>query len=248
MSKRRILITGASGRIGTMLRRAFMDDYEIRCLDREPNPDDPDAIVADLQDYEALRVAMEGVDTLVHLAATPHEAAFIENLVPNNVVGVYHTYEAARAAGVKRIVFASTVQVSTNYPKDRTVDIDDLPCPLSVYGATKYFGEVLGRWFYDKHGIEFIGIRIGWYADPTLERDLKTLTTNEEMRLLWFTSKDTERLFRLAIEKDKVGFGVVFGTSKAEREWLSLRPARELLGYEPEDTLDAYPLRTETAE
>src|SRR5690349_12404216 len=96
MSKRRILITGASGRIGTTLRRAFADEYEIRSLDRTPNPDDSNAIVADLQDYEALRVAMEAIDTLIHLAATPTEAPFIENLVPNNVVGVYHTFEAAR--------------------------------------------------------------------------------------------------------------------------------------------------------
>jgi uronate dehydrogenase len=241
MSKRRILITGASGRIGTALRRAFADEYEIRSLDRKPNPDDPDAIVADLEDYEALRLAMEGIDTLVHLAATPTEAPFIEDLVPNNVVGVYHTYEAARAAGVKRIVFASTVQVSTNYPTDRVVDINDLPCPLSIYGATKYFGEVLGRWFYDKHGIEFVGIRIGWFCDPTRERDLKTLRTSDEMRLLWFTPNDTARLFRLAIEKENIGFAVVFGTSRTEREWLSLHPARDTLGYEPEDTLDAYP-------
>jgi uronate dehydrogenase len=239
MAKRKILITGASGRIGTVLRRAFADEYEIRSLDRAPNPDDPNAIVADLQDYEALRLAMEGMDTVVHLAATPTEAPFHENLVPNNIVGVYHTYEAARAAGVKRIVFASTVQVVTNYPRDKKVEIEELPCPLSVYGATKYFGEVLGRWFYDKHGIEFVGVRIGWFLDPTNEKHQNLLRNNEEARLLYFTPNDAAQLFRRAIETENIGFAVVFGTSKTEREWLSLRLARELLGYEPQDDLPA---------
>jgi nucleoside-diphosphate-sugar epimerase len=241
MSKRRILITGASGRIGTTLRRAFADEYDIRSLDRTPNPDDPDAIVADLQDYEALRIAMEGIATLVHLAATPTEAPFIENLVPNNVVGVYHTFEAARAAGVKRIIFASTVQVVTNASKDQTVEIEDPPCPLSLYGATKYLGEVLGRWYNDKHGMEFIGVRIGWFMDPTNAQDVRLLHTNAEMRLLWFSAGDTVRLFRRAIEQENVGFAVVFGTSKTEPEWLSLRTAREILGYEPQDSIVDFP-------
>jgi uronate dehydrogenase len=106
-------------------------------------PGDPNTILGDIQDFDALRAAMAGVDVVVHLAATSDEAPFLEQLVPNNVVGLYNTYEAARQAGVRRIVFASTCQTMLSYPREATVDVLDPPRPSSMYGATKVFGETL---------------------------------------------------------------------------------------------------------
>jgi nucleoside-diphosphate-sugar epimerase len=240
MSRKTIVITGAAGGIGTCLRAEFRNDYDLRSVDRVPTPGEKGSVVTDLSDPEILRAAMEGAETVIHLAATPTEAPFVENLVPNNVVGTYNTFEAARLAGVKRIVFASTCQVSTHYPQDRTVRPDDLPNPLSVYGATKHLGEVMGRWYHDKHGIEFIGVRIGWFfkEDAVAERFLRT---NRDARRLWLSRGDCARFFRLAVEKPGVGHAVLFATSRTEIEWLSRVEAREVLGYEPRDDATAFP-------
>lgn len=236
MDKLRVLLTGAAGRIGPTFVEAFREPYRLRTYDRSPVTDSPDHRIGDLQDLEALRSAMEGMEVVVHLAATSNEAPFVENLVPNNVVGLYHTFQAAQEAGVRRIVFASTCQAVLAYPRDQTVKTTDPVRPSTLYGATKAFGEVMGRWYHDQHGLEFIGIRIGWfktYDDPDLGR-------NEFLADVWLSPRDAVQIFRRAIETPEIGYAVVHGTSVTRREFLSLRSARELLGYAPEDRYDDY--------
>jgi uronate dehydrogenase len=231
-SKLSVLLTGAGGRIGPHLLPAFRDAYDLRVLDRRPVPGFPDTVVADLQDADALRGAMGGVDVLVHLAAQADEAPFLDVLVPNNVVGLYNAFEAARAAGVRRIVFASTVQTVGFYPPEHgTIEITDPPRPVTMYGATKVFGETLGRFYHDKHGIEFVGVRIGAFQPY----DSAALRDHEGLRDIWLSPRDALGLLRRAVEKPGVGYALVFGTSITPRERLSRAPARELLDFEPED-------------
>lgn len=239
MQKQTIVITGAAGGIGTCLREEFRDDYEIRSIDRIPTPGEPGAVVTDLSDLDLLRTTMEGAEIVIHLAATPHEAPLVENLVPNNVIGTYNTFEAARLAGVRRIVFASTCQVSTNYPMDRTIKVADLPNPLSIYGATKHLGEVMGSWYHNRHKMEFIGVRIGWFFKGDSQAQ-ESLRTDPYARNLWLSRGDCARFFRLAVEREGVGNAVFFATSRTEFEWLSLAEARDVLGYEPQDNVAAY--------
>jgi nucleoside-diphosphate-sugar epimerase len=235
-----ILITGSAGGIGTVLRKRLSDRYIIRSLDRIPTPDVPEAVVTDLSDLAVLQEAMTGVDTLIHLAATPVEAPFIENLVPNNLIGVYNTFEAARLAGVSRILFASTVQTVLRYPADKVVEIEDAPNPFSIYGATKSFGEILGRWYHETYGIEFLGVRIGWHnASP--EHTLRFLQTNKDFRRLWLSSGDCAKFFRLAIDASHIGYGVAFATSHTDPQWASLKSARAILGYDPDDDVRSVP-------
>ncbi|MBW3624992.1 MAG: NAD(P)-dependent oxidoreductase, partial [Armatimonadetes bacterium] len=163
MKKLRVLLTGAGGRIGPTLVPPFRERYDLRTYDIKPVPDSPDHRSGDLTDMAALQSAMEGMEVVVHLAATSDEAPFVENLVPNNVVGLYNTYQAAHEAGVRRIVFASTCQTVLIYPHHVTVQATDPVRPSTMYGATKAFGEALGRFYHEKHGLEFIGIRIGWF-------------------------------------------------------------------------------------
>lgn len=228
----RVLLTGPGGRIGPHILPTFRERYDLRVLDKKPVGGEPETILADLSDIAVLERAMEGVDVLVHLAATSDEAPFVEELVPNNVVGVYNTFEAARRAGVKRIVFASTVQTVGRYPREHgTIRIEDPPRPNSLYGATKVFGEVVGRWYHDTHGIEFVAVRIAWFQPY----DNPGLREHAGARVLWLSPRDCADLLARAVETPGVGYAIVFGTSKTTFERLSLAPAREILGFEPQD-------------
>ena len=235
MAKRKVLLTGAGGRIGPHLVPAFQEAYDLRTFDRQPVPGDPDAVLGDLQDVNALRTAMEGREVVVHLAATSDEAPFLESLVPNNVIGLYNTFQAALDAGVRRIVYASTVQTIAHNPPERRVEIDDPPRPITMYAATKVFGEVLGRWYHDTHGLEFVGIRIGAFQPY----DSPLLSQYPAFRDLWLSPGDARRLLRRAIDTEDVGYTLVFGTSITARERVSLDSARARLGYAPEDDITA---------
>lgn len=236
MDKLNVLMTGAGGRIGPHLVGPFQEAYTLRNFDRQPVPGDPNTVLGDLQDFAALRSAMENVAVVVHLAATSDEAPFLEQLVPNNIVGLYNTYQAAQEAGVRRMVFASTCQTMLAYPRESIVDTNDPPRPSTMYGATKVFGETLGRWYHDKYGMEFVGIRIGWFQAYDSEHLRKNGPGS-----LWLSPRDCVSLFRTAIEKPDVGYVVVNGTSRTDREFLSLRSARELLGWEPQDDRTTIP-------
>jgi uronate dehydrogenase len=235
MPKLTVFLTGASGKVGRVLAPAFRAAYELRTLYRRPAPDDPTAVLGDLQDRGKLRSLLEGSEVLVHLAAVSREVPFVEQIVPANIVGAYNIFEAAREARVRRIVYASSCHVVGFVEARHTIDVTDAFRPETTYGASKAFGEVLGRYYHDHWGMEFVAIRIGWL----LPYDHPDLRTSEFERLIWLSPRDAVSLFRLAIEKPSVGYAVVFGTSITSREILSLRSARDILGYEPEDDVVA---------
>ncbi len=234
---KKVLLTGTGGRIGKYMTPAFREWFDLRTLDRASSEVDPDPIISDLQDVEILKGAMEGCETVVHMAATSDEAPFLENLVPNNVVGLYNVFEAARETGVKRIVFASTVQTVGFNPPDVTIEVTDPVRPVTLYGATKVLGEVMGRFYHDKHGIEFVGVRIGWFHPY----DSEALRTSTGARQLWLSPNDCNSLFRRAVEQPEIGYVLCFATSKTSFERLSLKPAKELLDWEPADDIAAFP-------
>ena len=234
--KHSVLLTGPGGRIGPHILPTFKERFNLRVLDLKPIPEVEDSIVADLSSIETLTKAMEGCDCVVHLAATSDEAPFVEQLVPNNVIGLYNIFEAARAAGVKRVVFASTVQAVSYYPREHQVQATDLPRPVTLYGATKALGEVMGRYYHDKHGLEFIAVRIGWF----LNYDAEPLRKGWG-RDVWLSPRDAASLFARCVEARDIGYAIVHATSKTEFERLSLAPARELLGWEPYDDVREVP-------
>ena len=232
----RVLLTGPSGRIGPHLVGPFQEKYDLRLFDLQRN-DSPairpnvEQFVGNLTDIAALQAAMEGVEVVAHLAATSDEAPFIEQLVPNNVIGMFNVLEAARECGVRRVVFASSIQAfgralhGDNGPVETNVNH-----PNSLYGVTKIMGEQMGQWFHDKHGLEFVALRLGW-----VEPDEKMRQSSGGIRNIWLSMRDAARLFICAIDAPDIGFAIVNGTSKTGIERMSLRSAREILGYEPQD-------------
>ncbi|MFD5463894.1 NAD-dependent epimerase/dehydratase family protein [Kitasatospora sp. NPDC127059] len=230
---RLVLLTGAAGRIGSCLRELLPAyGYRLRCFDRLPVPGEPDAITAELGDAEALAAATEGVDAVVHLAGIPGEAPFADILAAN-IDGTYRLYEAARAAGVHRIVFASSNHATgfTERPADGSaVSVDAPQRPDTYYGLSKCFGEDLASLYADRHGMETVSLRIGSFTPAP--RSIRMLST-------WLSPGDCARLVHAALTGPVTGHTVAYGISANTRAWWDLSTARAL-GYRPQDDAEVY--------
>jgi nucleoside-diphosphate-sugar epimerase len=161
-----VLVTGSAGRIGrAVVKELVARGHRVRGFDRVPTPGLTDAVVGSITDAAACAKATADIHTLIHLAATPDDVEdVVGDLVPNNVVGVYRIFEAARLAGVKRMVLASSGQVVWNQRKTGPlpIGVDVQPTPRYWYAAMKMFLEAAGRAYADTHGISVIAVRLGW--------------------------------------------------------------------------------------
>ncbi len=234
---RTVLLTGAAGGLGTLMRELLPAyGYRLRLLDLRPVDGAPDAVVADLADREALREAVRGVDAVVHLAGISLEAPF-EKVLRANIEGTYHLYEAAREAGVGRVVFASSNHAVGFTPRPAAGG-DPVPVtvphrPDTFYGLSKCFGEDLAQLYWDLHGLETVSVRIGsCFPEPTSVRMLS----------LWLSPADCARLLHAALTAEDVGHTVVYGSSANTRLWWDLSSARAL-GYVPRDDSEPYAAR-----
>lgn len=231
---RTILLTGAAGGLGTLMRGLLPSyGYELRLLDMVPVEGEPGAITADLADRDALRDAVRGVDAVIHLAGISLESTF-DKILRANIEGTYNLYEAAREEGVRRIVFASSNHAVGFTPRpqgdDPLIPIDTPRRPDTYYGLSKCFGEDLAQLYADLHGIDTVSIRIGsCFPEPTTVRMLS----------VWMSPADGARLFHAALTAQARGHTVVYGSSANTRLWWDLAPARAL-GYEPQDDSEPF--------
>jgi uronate dehydrogenase len=231
---RTVLLTGAAGGLGTLMRDLLPGyGYELRLLDLLPVEGEPDAIVADLADKEAVREAVRGVDAIIHLAGISLEASF-DKILKANIEGTYNLYEAAREEGVPRIVFASSNHAVGFTPRpqgdDPLIPIDTPHRPDTFYGLSKSFGEDLAQLYWDKYGLETVSVRIGsCFAEPSSVRMLS----------VWMSPADGARLFHAALTAEDVKHTVVYGSSANTRLWWDLSTARAI-GYEPQDDSEQY--------
>lgn len=236
---RTVLLTGAAGGLGTLMRGLLPDyGYQLRLLDLLPVEGEPDALTADLADKAALREAVRGVDAIIHLAGISLEASF-DKILKANIEGTYNLYEAAREEGVRRIVFASSNHAVGFTPRPRgeapfddsaLIPIDTPRRPDTFYGLSKSFGEDLAQFYWDKHGLETVSVRIGsCFPEPR----------NVRMLSVWMSPADGARLFHAALTAEDVQHTVVYGSSANTRLWWDLSTARAL-GYEPQDDSEPY--------
>lgn len=231
---RTILLTGAAGGLGTLMRGLLPAyGYELRLFDLVPIEGEPGAITADLADREALREAVRGVDAIIHLAGISLEASF-DKILRANIEGTYNLYEAAREEGVRRIVFASSNHAIGWTPApaagEPLIPVDTPRRPDTFYGLSKSFGEDLAQLYQDQHGIETVSVRIGsCFREPTSVRMLS----------VWLSPEDGARLFHAALTAPDVAHTVVYGSSANTRLWWDLSTARAL-GYEPQDDSERF--------
>jgi uronate dehydrogenase len=233
----RILITGAAGGIGRVLREKLRGRYPaIRLSDVKPlgsAAPGEELVVADMQDIEAMERLMAGVGAVVHLGGTSVEAPW-EPVLRNNIIGLYNVYEAARRQGVKRIVFASSNHVIGFYRREATVTAESPPRPDSRYGVSKMFAEGLGRLYADKHDMEIVNIRIGSFQEKPL---------NPRMLGTFISHRDMVQLVERCLEAKDVHFEIVYGVSRNTRNrWRDDFAAR--IGYNPEDDAEAHAVET----
>jgi len=235
-----ILITGAVGRIGTMLRpRLARPGRTLRLLDTAPLADSPggragpgeESVTASVTDLAAMTAACAGVDAVIHLAAIAGEAAW-ERILPVNIGGAYTAFEAARRAGVPRVVYASSNHAVGFTPRSGFPVPDyAFPAPDTYYGVAKVTGEALAALYHHRYGMDTICLRIlTCYDKPPSARALST----------WLSPDDAGRLFEACLTAAGPGFRVAYGVSANTRGgWVSLAEARSL-GYEPRDDAEAY--------
>ncbi len=236
---RRVLVTGATGAIGQpVCARLLARGHHVRGFARRPTPGVTDHIAGDLADRDKVRAAVEGMDTVIHLGAYPNEADFIGVLLEPNVRGLYHVCDAAREHGVRRLVLASTVQVVSGHLRGGGfVRVEDGPAPVNHYALTKAWAELAGEMYARVHGMSVISVRIGWL--PRNPREAAMLQAAPHGPDLFFSHNDAARFFERCVESPAPEPGrsvVLFAASRpAATPRLDLAPARDVIGYEPED-------------
>jgi NAD+ dependent glucose-6-phosphate dehydrogenase len=234
---RTILITGACGNIGRKLRAAWDDIYDLVLVDINPGLDDSEVVAADLSEFEEDWISLfHGVDTVVHLAATPKEHSTWEELVAPNLDAVHNVFLAAALAGVERIVFASSNHAMGGYRNlgDIAITVELPPRPGNPYGAAKLMAERLGKSLSGVFDMTFVALRLGWVQSG--ENRPETLP-DEWNRELWLSNGDLVRLFDRAVEADlgDRSFVVVNGMSKNHGSRWDLSDSFESIGYVPKD-------------
>ena len=219
-SRRTVLITGARGRIGTCLVEGLRDRYNLRLHNRttETQPEGYQHVTAVLKNYDDVRPMMEGVDTVIHLAASPSVHTPWPDILDDNIIATRNVLEAAKEAGVRRVVFASSNHTMGMYDRDGAWPVyTTMPArPDSHYGASKVIGEVFGRYYYDAFGVEFISLRIGWFTE------IHRLSEHRDepiLRSMWLGPRDTVNVTIGAIET-AVPFGIYYAISEnPDRRW-----------------------------
>lgn len=250
---RRILVTGMSGLIGEAVRRRLEGRWALRALNRRAIAG-VETHQADIADLDAIAPAFRGMDAVVHLAANVANLEGTpgwEAVLRDNVIGTYHVFEAARRAGVKRIVYASSGATVSRIERDapyealtagRYDEVTEWPIlthesptrPNGLYGCSKVWGEALARHFADTAGMSMICLRIGHVSAedrPAKPREFS----------VWCSRRDiAQAIERSLLAPSDLRFDVFFVTSENKWGYRDLEHTRAVLGYVPEDRAEDY--------
>ncbi|WP_431880398.1 NAD-dependent epimerase/dehydratase family protein, partial [Micromonospora marina] len=241
MAEERILITGGAGKVATLLRPLLArPGRTLRLLDvskpepaAEPAEGGEEVVIASVDDLDAMVEACRDVDAVIHLGGQSREAG-VEEVLRLNAYGTYCVLEAARRAGVNRVVLASSNHAA-GFHRRQDAPAGGLPAdvpgrPDTLYGWSKVAAEAAGQLYADRFGMDVICLRIGlWFPRPPGLRGLA----------LWLSPDDGARLVEACLAADSPGYRIVWGVSRNTRRWWSLAEG-EAIGYHPVDDAETY--------
>lgn len=239
---KKIGITGAAGVIGRTLVEHLGKMYDLVLFDKEECSNCTHGVITlDITKSKAKLVKeFKGLDALIHLAGNPNPNAPLKSIKENNFLGTSLTFEAAREAGVKKIVFASSNFYHQGDIQDAlsgegcVIFIHDNPTPLCAYGRSKVFGEQLG--IHMSHmGISFTALRIGW----TVTEDTPVPYNSDYMRAMFCSKRDLVQAFHKAIHTTDP-FSVAFAISDNDDKVFDMTSSRTSIGYKPVDNSANY--------
>ena len=230
---KKIVLTGASGRLGSYLREPLSNMCET--LVSSDITDAPSTLLpnetfvqADIADLAAMERLLDGADMVVHFGAIVDEAPF-EDLLGPNFIGAYNIWEAAHRNGLRRVVYASSIHAVGMYSKTEFIGIDAPHRPDTFYGLAKCFAEDLASLYWDKRGLEAVCLRILSCAQVTNSRAVGT----------WLSYDDLIHLVQRAIDTPVTGFSIVYGVSNNDRAPVD-NSAASHLGYRPKDNAEQF--------
>lgn len=245
-----ILVTGSAGRLGqAAVKELVSQNHRVIGLDCRPTPGLPTAVVDTLQNPMLLRSLMKGVDTIIHLAATPDDPVwplpldagdnFLDQLVPNNLISTYHVLEAARQAKVNKVVLASSGQVvwDQSFHGPYPIKINAPPTPRWWYACTKVFLEAIGEAYAKQAYFSVIAVRLGFC--PRDRAQVAQIADDKRDQDVYLSPGDAGRFFECCVRVDlPIGaYEVVYATSiPKHRVRFDLEPAKRVLGFEPQET------------
>ncbi len=230
---RRIVFTGAAGGIGTMTRPLLAKLYPGLVLSDRVKPANllpsEKFVAADLTKPAEVAALVKGAHSVIHLGGHSVEGTW-DQILNANIIGCYNLFEAAREAGVKRVIFASSNHAIGFYPRRKKIGTDVTVRPDSRYGVSKAFGEALGSLYSDKHGIGVTCLRIGNVGPTPL--DVRRLS-------IWVSPQDLVQLFQIGLEHPDIRFEIFYGASDNEASWWDNSRAVRL-GYRPKDKAEQH--------
>ena len=230
---KKIVLTGAAGRLGGYLRKPLAAKCEtLVSTDIAPLTDPlikgESFVQADLADYAKMAEIIKGADMVVHFGGHPDEKRF-EDILHANIIGCYNIWQAAHEAGVRRIVYASSIHAVGLHPKTTAINIHTPHRPDSYYGLAKCFAEDMAKLYWDKKGLEAVCLRILSCANVTNSRALGS----------WLSYDDLIHLVERAVDTPTTGFAVIYGVSNNDRSPVDNTGA-SFLGYRPRDNAEQF--------
>jgi len=220
---KKVLLTGAAGDVGTRLRKLLKGVYTLRTSDIRRPADlgaDEEFIQGDLADYATVEKMVAGVDGIIALGGFSVEGPW-ETILNANIIGCYNLFEAAYRAKVKRVVFDPSSHAMGVYPRTDKIGVNVTLKPDSRYGISKAFGEAVGSFYADKHGLGVTCLRIGNVNDKPI--DVRRLS-------IWLQPEDLVQLIRIGLEHPDIHFEIFYGCSDNAAAWWDNSNARRF-GY-----------------
>src|SRR5688572_21681716 len=239
--RRKVLVTGAAGNIGSYFAEHSHEKYDLRLMVRgDEKPEKIERVRefgelarGDITNLDDMKRVCAGIDTVLHLAANPSAFATWDELLAPNIVGTYNTFVAAKAARCRRVIYASSIHAVSGYPADVQVKTIEPVNPGDLYGVTKCFGEALARYMAEQEGLSAICLRIGAFQPREAAEKFDSI----EMVDAWVSRRDLNQLIERSIDVVELRFAVFHGLSNNRFKRLDISDARQLVGYAPVDDL-----------